>query len=93
MKVTSEIICHEFIGMEAKVDRSTNVECVGSLGKIVDETRNTFTIVDRGKRKIIAKNSTVFHFTFDDGTVVEVDGRLLTGRPEDRLKKNIRRFW
>jgi ribonuclease P protein subunit POP4 len=93
MKITPEIICHELIGTEAKVGKSTNIKCVGSYGKIVDETRNTFTIFDKGKRKIIAKNSTVFHFAFDDGTVVEIDGRLLTGRSEDRLKKNIRRLW
>jgi ribonuclease P protein subunit POP4 len=93
MKVTPEIICHEFIGTEAKVGKSTNVESAGSWGKIVDETRNTFIILDKGERKMIAKGSTVFHFAFDDGTVVEVDGKVLTGRPEDRLKKNIRRLW
>ena len=89
MKVTPEIICHEFIGMEAKVDKSTT----GSWGKIIDETRNTFIILDKGRRKMLAKSSTVFHFAFDDGTVVEVDGKLVIGRPEDRLKKNIRRLW
>jgi ribonuclease P protein subunit POP4 len=93
MKITPEIICHELIGTEAKVGKSTNIGCVGSCGKIVDETKNTFTILDRGERKIIAKSSTVFHFSFDDGTVAEVDGRLLIGRPEDRLKKSIRRLW
>jgi len=93
MKVTPEIICHEFIGMEAKVDKSTNVECAGSWGKIIDETRNTFIILDKGRRKIVAKSSSVFYFAFDEGTVVEVDGKLVTGRPEDRLKKNIRRLW
>jgi ribonuclease P protein subunit POP4 len=93
MRITPEIICHELIWTEAKVGKSTNIECVGSHGKIVDETRNTFTILDKGERKIIVKSSTVFHFAFDDGTVVEVDGRLLTGRSEDRLKKNIRRLW
>lgn len=93
MKITPEIIRHELIGTEAKVAKGTNNECVGSGGKIIDETKNTFTILDKGERKIIAKSSSVFHFTLDDGTVVEVDGRLLTGRPEDRLKKNIRRLW
>ena len=93
MKTTPEIICQELIGIEAKVCKSTNIDCVGSCGKIVDETKNTFTILDGGERKMIAKSSAVFHLAFDDGTVVEVDGKLLTGRPEDRLKRNIRRLW
>ena len=93
MKVTPEIICHEFIGTEARVGKNTNVESAASWGKIVDETRNTFIILDKGVRKMIAKDSTVFHFAFDDSTVVEVDGKVLTGRPEDRLKKSIRRLW
>jgi ribonuclease P protein subunit POP4 len=39
------------------------------------------------------KDSSVFHFKFPDGTVVEIDGKLLVGRPEDRLKKRVRRLW
>jgi RNase P/RNase MRP subunit p29 len=30
---------------------------------------------------------------FADRTIVEVNGRLLVGKPEDRLKKNVRRLW
>ncbi len=93
MKVTPEIIRHEFIGTEAKVAKSANPCCRGISGKVVDETRNTFTMVDEGIRRIVAKNSAIFHFRFSDGTAVEVDGRLLVGRPEDRLKKTIRRLW
>jgi ribonuclease P protein subunit POP4 len=93
MKVTPEIVCYEFIGTETKVAKSTNPDTRGLSGKVVDETRNTFTLVDEGERKTVAKNSSVFHFRFSDGTVVEIDGRLLVGRPEDRLKKSIRRLW
>jgi ribonuclease P protein subunit POP4 len=93
MKVTPEIIRQEFIGTKAKVSKSTHPDYVGISGKVISETRNTFTILNENERKIIAKNSAVFHFCFADGTTVEVDGKLLTGRPEDRLKKNIRRLW
>jgi ribonuclease P protein subunit POP4 len=47
----------------------------------------------KGKRKSIEKESALFHFKFDGGTTVEIDGKLLVGRPEDRLKKSIRRLW
>jgi len=93
MKVTPDIIRSEFIGTEVKVAKSTHRDYVGISGKIIDETRNTFTILQEGKRKTVVKNSSVFHFKFSDGTLVEINGRLLAGRPEDRLKKHIKRLW
>jgi ribonuclease P protein subunit POP4 len=93
VKVTPEIVCHELIGTEAKIAKSTNRDCMGISGKIIDETRNTFTLLHEDRRRIIAKKSSIFHFKFSDGTKVEIDGRLLIGRPEDRLKKSIRRLW
>jgi ribonuclease P protein subunit POP4 len=93
MKVTPDIIRGEFIGTKAKVSKSTHPGYVGLSGKIIDETRNTFTILHEGKRKKVIKNSAIFHFKFSDGTIVEIDGKLLLGRPEDRLKKRVKRLW
>jgi ribonuclease P protein subunit POP4 len=93
MKLTPDIIRSEFVGTEAKVAKSAHPNYVGISGKIIDETRNTLTILQEGKRKIIAKHSAIFHFKFPDGTIVEINGKLLVGRPEDRLKKHIRRLW
>jgi len=93
VKVTPDIIRYEFIGTEAKVVKSANPYSVGIKGKVLDETRNTFTILHNGERKMIIKETSVFHFKFPDGTVVEIDGKLLVGRPEDRLKKRVRRLW
>ncbi|MGQ9538366.1 MAG: ribonuclease P protein component 1 [Candidatus Bathycorpusculaceae bacterium] len=93
MKVTPDIIGYELIGTEATVAKSTNRSCIGIRGKVIDETRNTFIILHNGKRKIIVKDSSIFHFKFSDGTVVEIDGKLLVGRPEDRLKKRVKRLW
>ncbi len=93
MKVTPDLIRYEFIGTEAKVSKSKHPSYVGISGKIIDETRNTFTILHQGKRKRVIKDSAIFHFRFPDGTVVEIDGKILVGRPEDRLKKHVRRLW
>ncbi|MBX5321033.1 MAG: ribonuclease P protein component 1 [Candidatus Bathyarchaeota archaeon] len=93
MKATPDIIRYEFIGTEAKVAKSTNRSCIGTRGKVIDETRNTFIILHNGKRKMIMKDSSIFHFKFSDGTIVEIDGKLLVGRPEDRLKKRVKRLW
>lgn len=93
MKVTPEIIRYEFIGTEGKVARSPHEGYVGLGGKVISETKNTFTFLKEGKEKSVTKESAVFNFKFDDGTVVEIDGKLLVGRPEDRLKKCIKRLW
>lgn len=93
MKVTPEVIRYEFIGTEAKISKSMHSGYVGLAGKIIDESRNTFTILHEGKRKKIIKDLATFHFKFPDNTIVEIDGKILVGRPEDRLKKQVRRFW
>lgn len=87
------IIRREFIGAEAKIVKSKHQGYVGISGKIIDETRNTFVILRNGERKRIAKDSSIFQFIFSDETTVEVEGRLLIGRPESRLKKSIKRLW
>lgn len=93
MKVTPDIIRWEFIGTDLFIAESKNPSYVGLHGKVIDETRNTFTIVNDSTRRKIIKEVCIFHFKFPDGTVVEIDGKLLIGRPEDRLKKRIKRLW
>jgi ribonuclease P protein subunit POP4 len=93
MKVTSSIVQCEFIGLETKVVRSSNPHIVGISGRVVDETRNTLTILHDGKRKVVIKDTAVFDFVMPDGTVVEIDGKVILGRPEDRIKKRPRRLW
>lgn len=93
MKVTPDIVRHELIGTKARVAKNTCASLKGLSGTIVDETRNTFTFQTAGRKCKIAKNSGIFRFRFSDGTEVEIDGALLVARPEDRLKKSIRRLW
>ncbi|MFB3889282.1 MAG: ribonuclease P protein component 1 [Candidatus Bathyarchaeia archaeon] len=93
MNVTPDIIRHEFIGSEGKVASSQHADYVGLHGQVVDESKNTFTLQHEGKAKTVVKEAAVFHFKFSDGTVVEIDGKLLVGKPEDRLKKTVKRLW
>jgi ribonuclease P protein subunit POP4 len=93
MSITPSIICGEFIGTNARIVDSANPNYVGISGTVIDETKKTFTLSSLGKRKMIDKGISLFHFSLSDGTVVEIDGKLLVGRPEDRLKKNIKRLW
>jgi len=93
MRVTPIFVQSEFIGLHAKVVKSANPNYVGISGKVIDETRNTLVIRHENKDKVIVKNAAVFHFTMSDGTIVEVDGNIILGRSEDRLKKRLRRRW
>ena len=93
MKVTPDIIRYEFIGTQAMVAKSLHENYVGLSGKVVEESKNTLTLLNEGQAKRIIKEFSVFNFTFNDGTVVDIDGKLLVGRPEDRLKKSIKRLW
>jgi ribonuclease P protein subunit POP4 len=93
MKVTSSIVQHEFIGLETKVVRSSNPQAVGIAGRVIDETRNTLTILIKGEKTVVIKDTSVFNFVMHNGTVVEIDGKVIVGRPEDRIKKRPRRLW
>lgn len=93
MKIAPTITQHEFIGLEAAVTKSSNPSCSKISGVVVDETRNTFVILQGRKRKTVVKNQVFLCFTLPDGSVVQIDGKVLVGRPEERLKRRIRRFW
>jgi ribonuclease P protein subunit POP4 len=87
------ILRHELIGLEAEVIDSPNKCLVGIKGLILDETRNTLLLGEPGgSKKRVLKHLAVFRIKLPDGTVVRVDGRVLVGAPEDRLKKRVYRW-
>jgi len=88
----SEIIRHELIGLTAKVSKSTNDSMCGLKGTVIDETKNMLTLSDGVRRIMIPKDETTFKFTLKDGTMVQVDGYRLLGRPEMRLKSKVHRW-
>ena len=93
MKITPDIIRYEFIGTQARIAQSAHLGYIGLAGPVVAETRNTLTLIHQGQPKSVIKDLATFDFSFDDGTTVEVDGKLLVGRSEDRLKKGVKRLW
>ena len=93
MIVAPSLLQHELIGLETRVIRSLNRSQIGIRGKVLDETQKTLTILHDNKEKRIVKETSTFLFTLPDKTVVEVDGKVLVGRPEDRVKKPIKRSW
>ena len=85
------ILQHELIGLETEVLSDSNPVNVGIRGKVIDETMKTLVIRGMGTHKI-AKQDATFKFLLD-GVAVKVEGKALMGRPEDRVKKKIKRKW
>ncbi len=76
----------ELIGKEVRIKDCKDPSWVGRMGKIVDETKNTFKIEIDGKEKVIAKDIAVFEFRVGNETY-EIEGTRLKFRPEERIKK------
>jgi ribonuclease P protein subunit POP4 len=94
MSITPQnLVRHELISLAVRVAKSTDPTQKGLKGKVIDETYNTLKIETKeGKEKIIPKSNSIFIFTLPNGVKVSVDGKLLIGRPEDRIKKKIARW-
>ncbi|WP_457613298.1 ribonuclease P protein component 1 [Methanocaldococcus sp.] len=87
MITPNNILRHELIGLDVEIIDAKNRSMIGITGKVVDETRNTLKIEKKdGREVIIPKDTAIFVFHLKN-CKVKVNGRLLVGRPEDRLKK------
>lgn len=87
------IVRHELIGLNMKLVKSKDSKRKGLSGRIIDETQKTLVIRMKKNEKIVAKNENVFEIKIPSGKKVEVDGRLLYGRPEERIKKKLPKKW
>jgi len=88
MPITPQnLVRHEFCGLVISVVKSTDSTQKGLKGKVIDETYKTLKIDTKKGEKMVIKENCVFVFTLPDKRKVEVDGKLLVSRPEDRIKK------
>jgi len=103
MSITPEnIVRHELIGLRVKIEKCTDKSLEKLAGKVIDESYNMLVVegkkrgpgtsVKKPKEKSIPKLNSIFIFTLPNGVKVEVDGSLLVGRPEDRIKKKFERW-
>ena len=92
MITSKNLVHHEFIGLRVQ---ATNVKdsSLKLVGTIIDETKNTIKIEDNNKiEKIIPKKSSIFVFELPNGEKIEVNGKILSIRPEDRIKKRFKKI-
>lgn len=71
-------------GKNATIQESSNLssEC----------TRKVMNDVSKSALKLIPKDVSIFEFKVPDGTIVEIDGKILLNRPEDRIKKRYKKI-
>lgn len=94
MITPQNIFRHELVGLRVKVVDSTHEGLIGIEGKVVDETKNTILVEQKDKLvKIVPKGVATFHFNLPDGKIIEIDGKIIIARPEDRIKKKFRKIW
>ena len=87
------IINHELIGLSVEVLESLAESYIGLKGKVIDETYNMLVLETSEGEKKVLKSVSKFLFTLPNGRKVVVDGSILAGRPEERLKKKVRGRW
>ena len=71
------------IEVRSEVKNDGNIEDLSS-------NQNDFDFIY--KEKLIQKDVSVFQFKVPDGTIVEIDGKILLNRPEDRIKKRYKKI-
>ena len=92
---SKNIVYHELIGLPVNVCQFNN-KSLNLLGTVIDETKNTLKIEvnKNGKmyEKIFPKDVSVFRFKLPSGEFVEINGKILSIRPEDRIKKRYKKI-
>ncbi len=73
----------ELIGLDVSV---LSKPFSGISGRVVDETKNTFTIESAGTERMVPKSGNEFRFTYQNEQI-DIEGSKLLHRPEDRMKK------
>jgi ribonuclease P protein subunit POP4 len=85
------LVRHELVGMSVHVVSSSDPGLVSRRGTVVDESKETIRL-DTGTQEItLPKRVCVLSMTLPSGEAVNVDGRVLRGRPEERVKRSPRR--
>jgi ribonuclease P protein subunit POP4 len=81
------ILFGTFIGIPVEIIKSASRKLIGLRGKIVDETKNLLVLETEKGIKRIQKNGNTFLFGLESGEKIEVDGKKIMFRPEERPKK------
>lgn len=84
MITTENIIRHELIGLDTSIVESTNLQVIGLHGKIIDETKSTFSIETETGVKMMPKENSVWKFNLN-GAFAIVNGNVIAKRSYERM--------
>ncbi|KXH76687.1 MAG: hypothetical protein AM326_06780 [Candidatus Thorarchaeota archaeon SMTZ-45] len=94
MTITPQnILRHELVGLPTHIVESKDPSHVCKEGIILSESKEMIRIGTARGTISIPKGICVFDLTLPDSVVVRINGELLRGRPEDRIKKRFNRSW
>ena len=92
MITSKNLVRHEFIGLKVHATSKKN-KSLNLKGTVIDETKNTIKIEGfDNTEKMIPKKDSLFVFELPNGEKVEIDGNILSIRPEDRIKKRYKKI-
>jgi ribonuclease P protein subunit POP4 len=82
MQDPTDALKGELIGKDMEVVKAKNSSQKGITGKIIDETKNTLTIMDKkGIKKTLIKNTITIKVNN-----TEIRGQEIQAAPEERIK-------
>ena len=87
------LVRHELIGLKAHIVASSDPSHVCRDGIIIGESKELIRLETETGEILLPKQICLLELELPDGSVVRVDGQLLRGRPEERMKKHSRRRW
>ncbi|MHA1303326.1 MAG: ribonuclease P protein component 1 [Candidatus Heimdallarchaeaceae archaeon] len=86
------ILATTLCGRKVRIVRSTVKNLEGLEGEIEDETAKMLKIRVDEEIKWVPKENQILEIELPDKSKVKVEGRMLKGKPEERIKKKIRRW-
>lgn len=88
MRTKANLARHEWIGLDARVERAADSALDGAVGRVVDETQRTLTLErPDGREVILQKRGTALTLALPSGERATLELTGLEFRPWDRLKR------
>lgn len=88
MRTKANLVRHEWIGLEARVEASADPSQAQAEGLVVDETLRTVTLErQNGRLVVLPKQGTRMAFALPSGERLALDLGALEFRPWDRVKR------
>ena len=81
------VLNQSWIARELVITSSNDESLIGRSGLVIDETRETITLLENNKQVIFGKSSIEFNIGGSDATIV---GKLVRQRSEDRIYRKRR---